>query len=269
MERESTQDMSLLKRFDGMVAVVTGGAQGIGLATARRMAQEGATVVVADRAAEAAASAVERIRGDGGDAHALIADLEQCEGAADLYRTVTNHFGRIDVAVHNVGGTIWAKPYWEYSPDEIVAEINRSLWPTLWCCHAVLPHMLAAGRGSIVNIGSVATRGVNRVPYAAAKGGVAALTAALSLELETSGVRINCVAPGGVNVTRITPRNPAPPTEADKVGFARVVEQTLRDTPMARFGEPEELAAAICFLASDEASYVTGQTLFVAGGGIG
>lgn len=269
MERESTQDMSLLKRFDGMVAVVTGGAQGIGLATARRMAQEGATVVVADRAAEAAASAVERIRGDGGDAHASIADLEQCEGAADLYRTVTNRFGRIDVAVHNVGGTIWAKPYWEYSPDEIVAEINRSLWPTLWCCHAVLPHMLAAGRGSIVNIGSVATRGVNRVPYAAAKGGVAALTAALSLELETSGVRINCVAPGGVNVTRITPRNPAPPTEADKVGFARVVEQTLRDTPMARFGEPEELAAAICFLASDEASYVTGQTLFVAGGGIG
>jgi dihydroxycyclohexadiene carboxylate dehydrogenase len=173
------------------------------------------------------------------------------------------------VAVHNVGGTIWAKPYWDYTPDEIVAEINRSLWPTLWCCHAVVPYMLAAGRGSIVNIGSVATRGVNRVPYAAAKGGVAALTAALSLELETSGVRINCVAPGGVNVTRVTPRDPAPMSDAVKAGFAGVMEQTMRDTPMARFGEPEELAAAICFFASQEASYVTGQTLFVAGGGIG
>lgn len=261
--------MSLFKRFDGKVAVVTGAAQGIGFATAQRMAQEGATVVLADRAAEATAAAVNKLQSDGGDAHAAIADLEQCEGAVELYRTVIERFGRIDVAVHNVGGTIWAKPYWDYTPEEIVAEINRSLWPTLWCCHAVLPHMLESGSGSIVNIGSVATRGVNRVPYAAAKGGVAALTAALSLELETSGVRINCVAPGGVNVTRLTPRNPAPPTAADKVGFARVVEQTLRDTPMARFGEPEELAAAICFLASDEASYVTGQTLFVAGGGIG
>ncbi len=257
------------KRFDGKVAVVTGGAQGIGFATAQRMAQEGACVVVADRAEEATAAAVDRLRSAGGDVHAAIADLEQCEGAVGLYQNVTDRFGRIDVAVHNVGGTIWAKPYWEYAPEEILAEINRSLWPTLWCCHAVLPHMLTAGSGSIVNIGSVATRGVNRVPYAAAKGGVAALTAALSLELEASGVRINCVAPGGVNVTRVTPRNPAPPTQADKVGFARVVEQTLRDTPMARFGEPEELAAAICFFASDEASYVTGQTLFVAGGGIG
>ncbi|QGN54036.1 1,6-dihydroxycyclohexa-2,4-diene-1-carboxylate dehydrogenase [Novosphingobium sp. Gsoil 351] len=261
--------MSLFKRFDHKVAVVTGGAQGIGFATAQRMAQEGATVVVADRAAEATAAAVDRIRSAGGDAHAAIADLEQCEGAAGLYRTVADRFGQIDVAVHNVGGTIWAKPYWHYAPEEIVAEINRSLWPTLWCCHAVLPHMLAAGSGSVVNIGSVATRGVNRAPYAAAKGAVAALTAALSLELESSGVRVNCVAPGGVNVTRVTPRNPSPATEADRSGFARVMDQTLRDTPMARFGEPEELAAAICFFASDEASYVTGQTLFVAGGGIG
>ncbi len=248
---------------------MTGGAQGIGLATAQRMAEEGATVIVADRAAQATQAAVNRLRAAGSDVHAAIFDLEKCEGAAELYRTVSDQFGRIDVAVHNVGGTIWAKPYWDYTPDEIVAEINRSLWPTLWCCHAVVPYMLAAGRGSIVNIGSVATRGVNRVPYAAAKGGVAALTAALSLELETCGVRVNCVAPGGVNVTRVTPRDPAPQTEAVKFGFAQVMEQTLRDTPMGRFGEPEELAAAICFFASQEASYVTGQTLFVAGGGIG
>lgn len=259
----------MIGRFESKVAVVTGGAQGIGLATARRLAREGATVLVADRAAAAAQASVEELRAEGGDAHVVVTDLQQHEGAADLYREVIDRFGKVDVAIHNVGGTIWAKPYWEYTPDQIVAEIDRSLWPTLWCCHAVLPYMLAAGRGSIVNIGSVATRGVNRAPYAAAKGGVAALTAALSLELETTGVRINCIAPGGVNVRRVTPRNPAPPTEEDRVGFARVMEQTLRDTPMARYGEPDELAAAICFFASDEASYVTGQTLFVAGGGIG
>ncbi|GGJ57001.1 1,6-dihydroxycyclohexa-2,4-diene-1-carboxylate dehydrogenase [Sphingopyxis bauzanensis] len=261
--------MTFAKRFDNQIAVVTGGAQGIGLATARRMAEEGAIVIIADRAADATQATVDRLRDNGCDVHAAIFDLEKCEGATELYRTVTDQFGQIDVAVHNVGGTIWAKPYWDYKPDEIVAEINRSLWPTLWCCHAVVPYMLAAGRGSIVNIGSVATRGVNRVPYAAAKGGVAALTAALSLELETSGVRINCVAPGGVNVTRVTPRDPAPMSDVVKAGFAGVMEQTLRDTPMARFGEPDELAAAICFFASQEASYVTGQTLFVAGGGIG
>jgi len=107
------------------------------------------------------------------------------------------------------------------------------------------------------------------VPYAAAKGGVAALTAALSLELGDCGIRVNCVAPGGVNVTRVTPRNTAPPSDADRKGFGEVMEQTLRDTPLGRFGEPEELAAAICFLAADEASYITGQTLYVAGGGIG
>ena len=261
--------MTFAKRFDNQVAVVTGGAQGIGLATAHRMAEEGAVVIIADRAAAATRAAVDGLRSSGADVHAAIFDLENCEGATELYRTVADQFGRIDVAVHNVGGTIWAKPYWDYTPDEIVAEINRSLWPTLWCCHAAVPYMLAAGRGSIVNIGSVATRGVNRVPYAAAKGGVAALTAALSLELEASGVRVNCVAPGGVNVTRVTPRDPAPMSETVKTGFAGVMEQTMRDTPMARFGEPEELAAAICFFASREASYVTGQTLFVAGGGIG
>jgi dihydroxycyclohexadiene carboxylate dehydrogenase len=256
-------------RFTGQVAVVTGAAQGIGLAAAQRMAREGGIVVIADRAEQATHAAVDGLVREGLEASAAVHDLEHMEGAVTLYRSVAERYGRIDVAVHNVGGTIWAKPYWEYRPEEIVAEINRSLWPTLWCCHAVLPYMRQAGRGSIVNIGSVATRGVNRVPYAAAKGGVAALTAALSLELGDRGIRVNCVAPGGVNVSRVTPRNPAPPTDADRKGFEEVMAQTMRDTPMGRFGDPEELAAAICFLAAEEASYITGQTLFVAGGGIG
>lgn len=258
------------KRFDGMVAVVTGAAQGIGRATAARLADEGATVVVADRAEGPARDVVKAIEAEGGRAHAAIQDLEQREGAVALFDEVQRTFGRIDVAINNVGGTIWAKPYWEYAPEEIVAEIQRSLWPTLWCCHAVLPMMIAANSGAIVNIGSVATRGVYRVPYAAAKGGIVALTTALAFDLGERPIRVNCVSPGGVDGgTRRTPRNPNPPTEADVRGFEVVGEQTLRDTTMGRFGTPDELAAAICFLASRDASYITGQTLYVAGGGIG
>ena len=157
-------------RFAGKVMVVTGAAQGIGAAVAIRAAAEGAMVVLADRAdfvdEEAAA-----IITDGGKAIAVRCDLETHRGAASAMQAAVNEFGRIDILVNNVGGTIWAKPYAEYAPDEIEAEVRRSLFPTLWCCNAVLPHLLAGGGGVIVNVSSVATGGLNRAPYAAAKGG--------------------------------------------------------------------------------------------------
>ena len=105
-------------------------------------------------------------------------------------------FGRIDILVNNVGGTIWAKPFEHYREHEIEAEIRRSLFPTLWCCRAVLPFMLEQGAGVIVNVSSIATRGVNRVPYGAAKGGVNALTACLAFENAQHGIRVNATAPG-------------------------------------------------------------------------
>src|SRR5690606_40250933 len=95
-----------------------------------------------------------------------------------------------------VGGTIWAKPYQHYPPEQIEAEIRRSLFPTLWCCRAVLPLMIEQGRGTIVNLSSVATRGINRVPYAAAKGGVNAITSALAMEAAPHGIRVVATAPG-------------------------------------------------------------------------
>lgn len=259
-----------MNRFTNQVVVVTGAAQGIGKACALRFAQEGAKVVVADRAEHEATKTAQEITANGNEATTSIVDLETADGARQLVKDALAAYGRIDVSVHNVGGTIWAKPFWEYTDDEIEKEIRRSLWPTLWCCRAVIPHLRERRQGAIVNVGSVATRGIYRVPYSAAKGGVQAITTCLAMELADDNIRVNCVAPGGVDVgERAIPRNPAPPTEADRTGMAAVVEQTLRDTPMKRFAEPGEQAAAIAFLASADASYMTGQTLYVAGGGVG
>ena len=259
-----------MKRYDGKVAVVTGAAQGIGRVTALRLSGEGATVVLADRAADECASVRDEIISKGGQASATVVDLETAEGARTLVADTVNQHCRIDLAVHNVGGTIWLKPFHEYQDDEIQREISRSLWPTLWCCHAMVRQMIAQGSGSIVNVGSFATRGINRVPYSAAKGGVHALTASLSLELAHLGIRVNCVAPGGVDSgARKIPRNPAPMSEAETRWRQEVTAQTLASTPLRRYGTPDEIAAAICYLGSEEASYITGQTLFVAGGGVG
>ncbi len=259
-----------MNRFTDKVAIVTGAAQGIGKACALRFAAEGARVIVADRAENEARATAEQILTDGGEATVSIIDLETSVGARQLVEDALKTFGQIDVSVHNVGGTIWAKPFWDYADDEIEKEIRRSLWPTLWCCRAVIPHMRERAKGAIVNVGSIATRGIYRVPYSAAKGGIEAITTCLAMELADDNIRVNCVAPGGVDVgERAIPRNPIPPTEADRLGMAAVFEQTLRDTPMKRFSTPEEQAAAIAFLASDDASYITGQTLFAGGGAIG
>jgi dihydroxycyclohexadiene carboxylate dehydrogenase len=260
----------LTGRFEGKSVVVTGAAQGIGRACALRFAKEGARVVVADQVEEVAREVQQQIRSANGDAEIFVGNLEESAPAGELVEFAIARFGRIDVSVHNVGGAMWTKRFCEFSPEEMEIEIRRSLFSTLWCCRAVLPGMIRQQSGSIVNVGSVATRGINRVPYSAAKGGVHALTACIALEVARHGIRVNCVAPGGTDVgARRIPRNRATPTQADREGLAEVVEQTMRDTPLGRLGTAEEQAAAIAFLASDEASYVTGQVFYVAGGAIG
>jgi dihydroxycyclohexadiene carboxylate dehydrogenase len=261
-------------RFAGKVAVVTGAAQGIGRAVALRLAREGGSVALVDRSELVEEVQHEAEAAGAAGALAITADLETYAGATEAMARTRARFGRIDILVNNVGGTIWAKPFVHYEEAQIEAEIRRSLFPTLWCCRAALPAMLEAGRGGvIVNVSSVATRGVNRVPYAAAKGGVNAVTACLAWEYAPHGIRVCGVAPGGTEAPpRRIPRNASPPVapSAQEQGWWReVVEQTRASSLMHRYGTTEEQAAAILFLASDEASYVTGVTLPVAGGDLG
>ncbi|MBT2512438.1 1,6-dihydroxycyclohexa-2,4-diene-1-carboxylate dehydrogenase [Arthrobacter sp. ISL-30] len=256
-------------RFSGKVVVVTGAAQGIGHAVASRVAAEGADTVLVDRA-ELVLQAAAELAGQGSAAVGVIADLEQYDGANSAIEEALTLRGRIDVLINNVGGTIWAKPFEHYEPEQISKEIQRSLFPTLWTCRAVLPHMISRQNGVIVNVASVATRGINRVPYAAAKGGVKAITAALALEAAPHGIRVVATAPGGTEAPpRQVARGPQPADATEKAWYQQIVDQTIDSSLMKRYGTLEEQAGPIAFLASDEASYITGSVLAVAGGDLG
>lgn len=256
-------------RFHNKVAVVTGAAQGIGRSVALRLAAEGARLVLVDRS-ELVYELRDELLAASAEVLALTADMEKSADCQQVMRSSVERFGRLDILINNVGGTIWAKPFEHYQEDEIEAEVRRSLFPTLWCCHAALPHMLAQASGAIVNVSSIATRGVNRVPYGAAKGGVNALTACLAMETAERGVRVNAVATGGTEAPpRRIPRNTAEQTGQEKAWYQQIVDQTIASSLMKRYGTIDEQVSAILFLASDEASYITGVTMPVGGGDLG
>lgn len=255
-------------RFANKVAVITGAGQGIGRRVAERMAEEQGLLVLVDRSeiVHEVAAALQDTTG----VLALTADLEQFVECQRVMDAAKAHFGRIDILVNNVGGTIWTKPYEHYAEAEIEAEVRRSLFPTLWCCRAALPYMQEQGKGSIVNVSSIATRGVNRVPYGAAKGGVNALTACLAFENGERGIRVNATAPGATEAPpRRVPRNTAEQSEQEKGWYQQIYTQSLDSSLMKRYGSLDEQADPILFLASDEASYITGSVLAVGGGDLG
>ncbi|MGO4332443.1 1,6-dihydroxycyclohexa-2,4-diene-1-carboxylate dehydrogenase [Cupriavidus sp. 2TAF22] len=258
--------MRTATRFAGKSMVVTGAAQGIGRGVALAAAAEGAWVALVDRSAlvdEVAA----QITAAGGQAIAVHADLESYAGAVQMVKAADAAFGHIDILVNNVGGTIWAKPFQAYEEDQIEAEIRRSLFPTLWCCRAVLPGMVARRQGVIVNVSSIATRSIHRVPYAAAKGGVNALTASLAFEHAHEGIRVNAVATGGTEAPpRKIPRNTSAQSEQEASWYQAIVDQTKASSLMQRYGTIDEQVRAILFLASEEASYMTGTVVPVGGG---
>lgn len=263
--------MNTRNRFAGRAVLVTGAAQGIGRGVALAMAAEGARLVAVDRSPLVHEVAAE-IAAEGGDAIGFEADLETWAGAQAMVAAALARHGRVDVLVNNVGGTIWAQPYEAYAEAQIEAEIRRSLFPTLWSCRAALPAMIERRAGAIVNVSSIATRGVHRVPYSAAKGGVNALTASLAMECAGLGIRVNATAPGGTEAPpRRVPRHAAAatPTPQQAAWMQAVVDQTTASSLMHRYGTIEEQVRPILFLASDEASYITGSVLPVGGGDLG
>lgn len=262
------------RRFEGQVAVVTGAGQGIGAATARRLAQEGAAIVIGDMVAETSNRVREEIRDFGGSAIVALGELSQWEKAQALMAAAIAEYGRIDVLANVAGGTIWFQSFRYYTPEQIQAEIDKSFWTAMWCCRAALPYMLERESGAIVNVATHAVTGAFRVPYAAAKAGQIGLTTALAREVAPHGIRVNCMAPSGtIAEDRVTARDfgitaqppELPPEElAEQEKYRQ--ETRLSEIPMGRRGAADEQAAAIAFLASHDASYITGQVLAVGGG---
>ncbi len=263
------------RRLKDKVCVVTGAGQGIGRAIAKRLGQEGGRIVVVDRVDEGVSETLASLQGNGVKAVKALVDLSSYEGAEEMIKTATDAFGRVDVLVNNVGGTIWMKPFHLYEADEIELELERSLKPTLWGCRSVLPVMMAQEKGSIVNIGSQSVRGLYRLPYASSKGGILALTKVLAMEYGRYGIRVNTVSPGGTDIPdRVTSRlsirpgviaEDLPQQEADAYR-AEMSADIRSQQALKRRGIPEEHAAAVAFLASDDASFITGDNINCSGG---
>lgn len=255
------------RRFTGRTAIVTGAARGIGAATATRLAREGAAVVIVDldeaAAAEQAAlvAADAEVRAAGGAAEAAVADMTDADAVERLVDRIAAAHGGIHVLVNNAGATRDDLIH-RMTPESWRLVLETNLTTAFAGIRAVQRHMVPARTGSVVNLSSRSALG-NRgqANYAAAKAGIQALTATAALELGPFGIRVNAVAPGYI-ATAMTAAS------AERLGLTPEEHQAMvaERTPLARVGRAEEVAAAIAFLASDDASYVSGQTLHINGG---
>jgi len=245
-------------RFADKVAMVTGGGRGIGKAIAVRLAQEGAKVVVVDKNEETLTNTVEGIKESGGQAVAIVADVTRGEEVRRMVKTAIEQFGKIDILVNNVG-LFTFEPFLDTTEEVWDNLLAINLKSTLLCSQAVLEDMIRKRYGKIVNISSDAAKmGVTaQASYTAAKAGVMGLTRTLAREMARHNINVNCVCPGLVD-TELT---------AELTGLApEIREKMIKAIPFRRMAQPEEVAAAVCFLASDDAGYITGQALSVNGG---
>jgi 2-dehydro-3-deoxy-L-rhamnonate dehydrogenase (NAD+) len=241
---------------DTKVALVTGAARGIGACIAERLAHDGACVAVADVDQRAAAEQAERILQSGGGAFPLRLDVADAVSAREAVRQVIDREGRLDVLVNNAGVAGLAAPVVEYPEDEWRRILSIDMDGVFYCCKAVLPHMLERGSGRIVNIASISGKegNPNMSAYSTAKAGVIGFTKALAKEVATRGIYVNCVTPA-VIATEILSQ-----LSDEAVGY-----MTAR-IPMGRTGQPEEVAALVAWLASDECSFSTGAVFDISGG---
>jgi 3-oxoacyl-[acyl-carrier protein] reductase len=249
------------KRFEGKVAIVTGGAQGIGAAIAQRLASEGAAVAVADLTAERGAETVESIVKDGGRAVAYGADVSKTEDVQTLVAAVAAEFGKIDILINNAGITR-DNLLFKMTDEDWDSVINVNLRSAFLMSRECQKHFVAQKYGKIVSLSSRSALG-NRgqANYAASKAGVMGLTATLSIELGPFGVNVNAVAPGYI-ATAMTDAT------ARRIGLdpEELKKAAANDTPVRRVGYPEDIAATVAFLAADESSFISGQTIQVNGG---
>jgi meso-butanediol dehydrogenase / (S,S)-butanediol dehydrogenase / diacetyl reductase len=249
--------MSESGRFEGRVAVVTGSGSGIGSVVARMFADEGAAVAVVDWHGDTAEQTVTRIREHGGRAAAITADVSAADDVDALVAQVLDEFGQVDVLVNNAAiadgdDVLLTDPeVW----DRDVAVVLRG--PFL-CTRAVLPHMIAGGAGAIVNIASVnGLSALGNEAYSAAKAGVINFTKAVAMRYGRHGIRANAVAPGTIRTPIWDERVRRDP---------HVFERLVKWYPLGRVGEPEDVARATLFLASDDAGWISGEVLRVDGG---
>ena len=246
-------------QIKGWVAIVTGGASGIGRETALRLAREGARVAIVDINLDGANKVADEIRAAGGESLALKTDITNLDEAHRMAKAVLDKFGQVDILANIAGGAFPSKMGSFAQSDRQVWDlnINLNLFGTFNCTHAIVNHMMERKKGRIVNIASVAgmVGQATTADYAAAKGGIIAFTKSLAKELAPYGINVNCVSPAitGTERVRSMPKD--------------FLQRQIDTIHLHRFGEPEEIANVVVFLASDEASFVTGAN-YVADGGI-
>jgi NAD(P)-dependent dehydrogenase (short-subunit alcohol dehydrogenase family) len=260
LPRSTHEEENMTKRFENKVALVTGGSSGIGRATAVALAREGAKVVVASRGQEGNQETVELIRKAGGEASALRADMSKPADIEAMVRHTVERYGRLDCAFNNAGASGQPGPLHEQTEEDWDALMNTNLKAVWLCMKYQVRQMLAQGGGSIVNTSSMAgligVRGLT--PYVASKHGVVGLTKTAALDYATSGIRVNVICPTVITGTAMI--------DTLSREMPQVVEFLKSTHPIGRTGTTDEVASAVLWLLSDEASFITGTALPVDGG---